>query len=71
MTMKTFKIAALAIAAPGLAMAMPAQAAVPTATHQAVHAATYEIESSNQWRDRYRDRRYRDDRDDHRHWYAR
>ncbi len=85
MTMKTFKIAALAIAAPGLAMAMPAQAAVPTGTYQAAHAATYEIESSNQWRDRYRDRgdrrydrgrndRYRDrDRDyrDRRTWRGR
>ncbi|WP_225425502.1 glycine zipper 2TM domain-containing protein [Pelagerythrobacter rhizovicinus] len=62
MTMKTLKIAALAIAAPGLAMAMPAQAAVPASayqTTQATHATTYEIESSNQWRDRYRDRDYR------------
>ena len=60
MTMKTFKIAALALAAPGLAMAVPAQAVAPASAYQATHAPTYEIESS-QWRDRdrYRDRDHR------------
>ena len=63
MTIKTFKIAALAIAAPGLAMAMPAQAAAPSSAYQGAYAPTYEVESANQWRDRYRDRDSRyDDR---------
>lgn len=66
MNNKTIKIAALAIAAPGLAMAMPAQAAAPSHAYQGVYAPTYEVESANQWRDRYDryDRRDRYDRYD-------
>lgn len=62
MTRISLKFAALAIAAPGLALAMPAQAAEPARAYQAVHGATYETDSYNQWRDRdrYRDRDYRD-----------
>lgn len=57
MTMKTLKIAALAMVAPGLAMvAVPTQAAAPAHAYQATHAPTYEVESANKWRDRYRDR---------------
>lgn len=73
MTMKSFKIAALAIAAPGLAMAMPAQAAAPASAYQGVYAPTYEVEASNQWRgndryDRYDRGRYgRYDRNDRRY----
>ena len=63
MTNKTFKIAALAIAAPGLAMAMPAQAAAPSSAYQGAYAPTYEVESVNQWRDR-NDRYDRRDRYD-------
>lgn len=60
MTMKTLKIAALAIAAPGLAVAMPAQAApVSAEAYQPAYTATYEVDSANQWRDRYRDRDHR------------
>ncbi|WP_374405937.1 glycine zipper 2TM domain-containing protein [Pelagerythrobacter sp.] len=59
MTNKTIMIAALAIAAPGLALAAPAQAAAPASVHQAAYTPTYQVESANQWRDRYRDRDYR------------
>ncbi|MEC9067040.1 glycine zipper 2TM domain-containing protein [Altererythrobacter marinus] len=54
------KIAALAIAAPGLALAAPAQAAEPAHAFQAERAALYESDGNAQWRERYRDRDYRD-----------
>ena len=62
MTKTNFKFAALALAAPGLALAMPAQAAAPASAYHGVYAPTYEVESANQWRDRdrYSDRDYRD-----------
>lgn len=65
MTMNSFKIAALAIAASGLAVAMPAQAAAPASAYQGAYTPTYEVETSNQWRGRYdRDDRYNRGRND-------
>jgi hypothetical protein len=82
MTKINFKFAALALAAPGLALAMPAQAAAPASAYQGVYAPTYEVESANQWRDRDRYDRYdrgrydrdrydRHDRYDRRVWRGR
>ncbi len=80
MTKINFKFAALALAAPGLALAMPAQAAAPASAYQGVYAPTYEVESAHQWRDRYdrydrgrydRDRYDRHDRYDRRVWRGR
>ena len=60
MTGINLKFAALALAAPGLALAAPAQAAEPAHAYQAMHVATYETESASQWRERYRARDRRD-----------
>lgn len=59
MKMKTLKIAALTIAAPTFAMAMPVQAATPTHAYQPTYTPTYQVDSANGWRDRYRDRDHR------------